>query len=554
MAQTPVKLGTFQDLMLDRQIEELVSYARSVAESTSGTAEAPTTISAITTAGGFGHVRLEYSYTSYNSHKYTEIWRSADTTFANAERVGATAAHFYQDFPPNPQISEVLYYWVRNVNMDDAEGDLFGPVAGSVGSDPEYNLDMLIGQLGFWHLQPGTLPVRSEPTFPTLPSVLYPVNSRIYLTTNQIVYKNVNEAWVEDLSPEIAFKIIAGQIAAGALVVDDGVMQNGYIKNAHIADATIDNAKINTLDGGKITANSITASKYNELRNSLIFNGWDSLDASFPFEVPFLLLSELTAIQSVKLSFKIMPYRGYSTGTSSGGSSVPSTTAVAIPTHNHTFKMTGNTYTSGYTLMGDATTGLLYLYKAGGATSGYYDFPFESSDGHTHNVSAYYTNSTTGKSYVSWYADSNTLRCPNLKILTTAANNHSHEFDLNGAYSGTNAKIYLYGSSLVSSAASGTEYASQTSESASNHTHTVTIPNHTHGIAFGIFEESNSPSVTVNIDNGSGYGTPLGFAGDQLNLDLTSRLSGAGWKTLKFTSSARCRIAFVLECKLDISA
>lgn len=252
MAQTPVKLGTFKDLLLDRQIEELVSYARSVAESTSGTAGYPTTISALTTAGGFGHVRLEYSYTSYNGHKYTEIWRSADTTFANAERVGATAAHFYQDFPPNPQISEVLFYWVRNVNMDGVEGDLFGPVAGSVGSDPEYNLDMLIGQLGFWHLQPGTLPVRSEPTFPTLPSVLYPVNSRIYLTTNQIVYKNVNEAWVEDLSPEIAFKIIAGQIAAGALVVDDGVMQNGYIKNAHITDCSV--AK---LIAGIITAGNI---------------------------------------------------------------------------------------------------------------------------------------------------------------------------------------------------------------------------------------------------------------------------------------------------------
>lgn len=106
----------------------------------------------------------------------------------------------------------------------------------------------------------------------------------------------------------------------------------------------------------------------------------------------------------------------------------------------------------------------------------------------------------------------------------------------------------------VTAAASGTEYANQTSESASGHTHNVTIPNHTHGIAFGIYEESNSPSITVNIDNGPGYGTPLGFAGDQLNLDLTSRLSGAGWKTLKFTASTRCRIAFVLECKLDISA
>lgn len=283
MAQTPVKLGTFQDLMLDRQIEELVSYARSVAESTSGTAGYPTTISALTTAGGFGHVRLEYSYTSYNGHKYTEIWRSADTTFANAERVGATAAHFYQDFPPNPQISEVLFYWVRNVNMDGVEGDLFGPVAGSVGSNPDYDLEMLLGQLGFGHFANGTYPIRTEPTFPTLPATNYPVGCIIYLTTNQLLYKNVNEAWqpvmaAADMVGEItstqiadgaistpklqalavtanemaANAVTAGKIAAGALVVDDGVMQNGYIKNAHITDCSV--AK---LIAGIITAGDI---------------------------------------------------------------------------------------------------------------------------------------------------------------------------------------------------------------------------------------------------------------------------------------------------------
>lgn len=283
MAQTPVKLGTFQDLMLDRQIEELVSYARSVAESTSGTAEAPTTISALTTAGGFGHVRLEYSYTSYNGHKYTEVWRSADTTFANAERVGATAAHFYQDFPPNPQISEVLYYWVRNVNMYGVEGDLYGPVSGSVGSNPDYDLEMLLGQLGFGHFANGTYPIRTEPTFPTLPATNYPVDCIIYLTTNQLLYKNVNEAWqpvmaAEDMVGEItntqiadgaistpklqalsvaadniaASAIVAGKIAAGALAVDDGVMQNGYIKNAHITDCSVSKLIAGIISAGDI--------------------------------------------------------------------------------------------------------------------------------------------------------------------------------------------------------------------------------------------------------------------------------------------------------------
>jgi hypothetical protein len=339
-----------------------------------------------------------------------------------------------------------------------------------------------------------------------------------------------------------------------AVIISEALIGDLTVSRAAIKDLAVDDAKVANISGGKITANSITASKYNELRNSLIFNGWDSLDASYPFEVPFLLLSELTAIQSVRLSFKIMPYRAYSTTTLSGGSSVQSTTEEPVPTHDHTLKIVGNSYSAGYTLMYGNQDGKLYLYKSGGATSGYYDFTLETSDGHNHEIRAYYTDSYVGKSYVNYYADSNTLRCSGAKVTTTEVNGHTHVFSLDGAYSGTNAQVYLYGSSLVSAVASGTNYVNPTSESPSAHTHDVTIPNHTHGIDFGIYEESNSPSITVNTDNGAGYGTPLWYSGDQLNIDLTSRFSGAGWKKLKFTASARCRIAFVLECKLDISA
>lgn len=545
MAQTPVKLGTFKDLMLDRQIEELVSYARSVAESTSGTAEAPTTISALTTAGGFGHVRLQYSYTSYNGHKYTEVWRSTDTTFANADRVGATAAQFYQDFPAAPSISDVFYYWVRNVNMDDVEGQLFGPVAGSVGSNPNYDLDLLLGQLGFWHLQPGTLPIRSEPIFPTLPSTLYPVNAQIYLTTNQKVYKNVNEAWVEDTSPGVTFKIIAGQIAAGALVVDDGVMQNGYIKNAHIADASIDNAKINSLDGGKITANSITASKYNELRNSLIFNGWDSLDDTHPFEAPFLLLDELTAIQSVKLSFKILPYRGYSTAALDGGGQTSNGGAGTY--HMHKTVATKVTSSTNIFWNGD---GKLY----GTATT----WTLAAEDGHTHTIPIY---SGTGYDSQKVQIDMNGRMCitslstPGGIIYTSETNGHKHAIRIDQFEAG---KMPYNSIAIVSGALRYIHptdtWAAQhvTTMAAGNHTHQVS--DHTHGIYYAIHEETNSPSITINIDDGEGYGTPIAYTSDQINVDITNRLTSSGWKMLKFTASARCRIAFVLECKLDITA
>jgi|LGOV01.1.fsa_nt_gb hypothetical protein len=284
MSNAPVKFGTFKDLLLDRQIEELVAYARRTADKIPAAAIcAPTTITAFSTAGGFGHVRLGYSYTAYTGHKYTEVWRSADTDFANAERVGATAARFYQDFPSAPAISTVYYYWGRNVNLNGDEGDLYGPIAGSVGSDPNYNLETLLGQLGFGHFQNGTYPIRTEPSFPTLPSTTYPVGTLIYLTTNQLLYKQVNEVWepvmaAADMVGEItetqiaddsistphlkalcvtanemaANSVIFGKIAAGALAVDDGVMQNGYIKNAHITDCSVSKLIAGIISAGDI--------------------------------------------------------------------------------------------------------------------------------------------------------------------------------------------------------------------------------------------------------------------------------------------------------------
>jgi len=42
-----------------------------------------------------------------------------------------------------------------------------------------------------------------------------------------------------------------------------------------------------------------------ELRNTYVYNAEDSCDASYPFTVPFKIVSEMTAIVSIKLSFQI---------------------------------------------------------------------------------------------------------------------------------------------------------------------------------------------------------------------------------------------------------
>ena len=85
--------------------------------------------------------------------------------------------------------------------------------------------------------------------------------------------------------------------------------------------------------------------------------------------------------------------------------------------------------------------------------------------------------------------------------------------------------------------------------------HTHNTPDHTHALSFGIHEEANSPTINVYIDDGAGYGASIGaYNSDQTDIDITSEISGSGWKSIKFTTSQRCRIACIIEIKLDISA
>ena len=89
-----------------------------------------------------------------------------------------------------------------------------------------------------------------------------------------------------------------------------------------------------------------------------------------------------------------------------------------------------------------------------------------------------------------------------------------------------------------------------------DHTHNVTIAAHTHTQIFGIYEEDNSPvTVHYHIDNGSGFGGASGnYTSDQTDLDITASVTGAGWKAIRFDVDKRCRVAAIIECKIDLTA
>lgn len=232
----------------------------------------------------------------------------------------------------------------------------------------------------------------------------------------------------DTLNPKAAFTVghINGVDAVG---INGDLIIDGSILAKHIA------------------ANQITAAMYHELRQSYCFTWDDSLDASYPLIVPFRIVSEMTAIVSVKVSFRIMPFRAYSTGMAAGG---------------------GTTITSA---------------SGGGASGG-------------GGGAAIHVSSTT-----------------HIGILP----DHTHPI----AY----------------------------------HDHSVSVSDHSHTLAFGLYEEANSPTIHFHVDNGSGYGgASSNYTSDQADLAITSSISGAGWKNIKFESTLRCRLSIIIECKVDITA
>jgi len=233
-----------------------------------------------------------------------------------------------------------------------------------------------------------------------------------------------------------------------------------YAKYVEQQDSIEEN---NMLDSAGVSA-------YKLIRNTYVFNGNDSLDATYPYVLDFEIVDEMTRIASVKLSFKISDFRAYSKAAASGGGSTSGSGG-------------GQTSSSG----GDDTTQEPSAVVGVAAGAGW----IAHADGYlmtkTYNVaSEYHTHSQP---------------------------THKHTI--------------------------------------SNHTHTT--PNHTHNLTFGIYEDDQSPTISLYIDNGSGYGGKIGdYTKDKLGLEITSYITNAGFKKIKFESDTLARIQAWVMCKIDV--
>ncbi len=252
-----------------------------------------------------------------------------------------------------------------------------------------------------------------------------------------------------------------------------------------------------------LLAHTIRAEQYLELRNTYVYNGDDSLDNAKPFTVPFKIVSEMTAIVTAKLSFRILPYRAYSTGAASGGGS-------AISSGTWGGNTGGSSGTTGYEGTGQTGSG-----SVSGTTG---------------------ASGATGASVQSTYVSS----VPSSHGHSFSGGSHSHSFS---------------GGSHTHSGPSHAHSIGSHTHTIENHQHGVTLPNHVHEITYGLHEESNSPTVHFHIDNGAGFGgASANYNSDQLDIDISGSLSGTGWKNLRFDTDLRCRIFAIIELKLDLTA
>ncbi len=271
---------------------------------------------------------------------------------------------------------------------------------------------------------------------------------------------------------------------------------------------------IQFLHAGVILAGTIRAEQYAELRQTMPWMGGDSCDATHPYTFDFKLPSELTAIISAKLSFKIKDFRAYSTAAASVGATV-------------------------------GTSGVENSWP--GQTGGLYSPPYS---GNTGNPS---TNPDTGNATVT--VPQTTLHIASYSQYADGTGNHRHELSSYGDWYMPETGCGTHAHSLPNHAHSFNVPAHTHEFTAPKHTHSVTVPTHSHDLTFGIYEESNATNVHYHIDNGAGFGgASSSYNSDQTDIDITASISNAGWKSIRFDVDARCRITAILEVKVDITA
>jgi hypothetical protein len=426
--------------------------------------------------------KLTWSDPTDGKFTHIEVWASKDSqSFSDAELVGYVNKGIQEFEHDYVNVRSNYYYWIRSVNS--------------------------YGKYSVWHptlVQGGMLAsaIVDETINDLLAQLMddskYETVYKIIADSFQVIQPT---AGLEEGKKVFVIGQIDGKTAVG---IAGDMFIDGFIIGKMIhADA---------ITAEHIGAKEITADKYKELRNTIVYNGGDSLDENHPLEVPFSIPKETTTIISVKLSFKIMPYPD------PVGFEIDNSTQLDNPVYVY--------------------NGQLYAARGGQVSS------TENSD----NIDI-----QSGTPGTKVYAIDMQLYTPQvLQRPIEVFTNSGRPILISGLPA---ANLTELDELHFSGGISGSEFRQPHSGvffTMSGHDHIVYA--HSHDIGFGIFEEQNFPTIDIYTDNGSYYIYRFTSTVDRLDYDLTSYFSTTGWKGIKFVVNKRCRIAYNIQLKIDIDA
>ena len=295
---------------------------------------------------------------------------------------------------------------------------------------------------------------------------------------------------------------------------------SGFMYDATSKIITSKSNNVVIYEDGRISGNFVSVLQY------MPYNFDDSLDSEHPFECEFYI-PQSSVIKGISLSVKGRKYRAYSKavdyktdwGVTTGGVTWHSSNPWGVQLDLKVSK-TNTIFT---------TTG-----SAGGHTHSYskaINAGGHSGDGeHSHTIGS------------NWQGN----------IAESSGSGHKHSLLTESSNTGESGEHSHSLPELVTDV-SGTL---DTSSADFNHTHDLDV-SHGHDLSFGIFEGTMPSDVKLFIDNGNGYATTgIDLGSNEIlasDFDITSHLSGYGWKKIKFTSSTLGRLTVQLIAELLVT-
>ena len=252
----------------------------------------------------------------------------------------------------------------------------------------------------------------------------------------------------------------------------------------------------------------------------------DNADDKHPLVMRFYVPGNVLRINSCRISWQIERFRTYATMAASGGASTRTSASAGGATVSLPTKIVTTSASTGGPLAGEGASALYTEANERGLST-------ESVDGHTHTVQhAHNLNAHTHASFTSGPSPAVTVT-----VTPTTSRNGGHAHDIE---SHTHKYSHWHLVTVTVNIPAMTF-------DLEAHSHTVSIPEHTHELTYGVYEGSRAGSITLVVD---GVAVPAEAMGTDRELDVAAylrknddgKVTRGAWHEIEFTPDGITRI------------